>query len=102
MQVAAQYTKDSSMLHSSKQHCVERAAVYEIRVQGELDDGWTGWFDDGQRVSGLDIRAERGVTTLRGRVADQPALFGLLIKIRDLSLALLSVNLIESCAKSST
>ena len=90
------------MLHSPQQLCVERAAVYEIRVQGELDDGWTDWFDDGQRVSALDIHAERGVTTLTGQVADQPALFGLLYKIRDLSLALLSVNRIESCAKGST
>ena len=89
------------MLHSSQQLCVERAAVYEIRVQGELDDGWTDWFDDGQRVSALDIHAERGVTTLTGQVADQPALFGLLCKIRDLSLALLSVNRIESCARGS-
>ena len=90
------------MLHSPQRLCVERAAVYEIRVQGELDDGWTDWFDDGPRVSALDIHAERGVTTLTGQVADQPALFGLLYKIRDLSLALLSVNRIESCAKGST
>ena len=83
------------MLHSAQRHCIQRAAVYEIRVQGELDEGWTDWFGDGQRVSALDIRAERGVTTLTGQVADQPALFGLLLKIRDLSLALLSVNLVE-------
>jgi hypothetical protein len=86
------------MLYSAQQLCIGRAAVYEIRVQGELDDGWTEWFDDGQRVSALAIHAERGVTTLRGKVADQPALFGLLCKIRDLSLALLSVNLVENCA----
>ena len=84
------------MLHSSQQLCLERAAVYEIRVRGELDEGWTDWFDDGQRVSSLDIHAERGVTTLRSQVADQPALFGLLLKIRDLSLSLLSVNLVKS------
>jgi hypothetical protein len=83
------------MLHSTQRHLVERAAVYEIRVQGELDAGWSEWFDDGQRVSDLAICAERGVTTLTGQVADQPALFGLLLKIRDLSLALLSVNRVE-------
>ena len=86
------------MLHSAQRHGIQRAAVYEIRVQGELDEGWIDWFDDGQRVSALDIHAERGVTTLTGKVADQPALFGLLLKIRDLSLALLSVNLIKACA----
>lgn len=90
------------MLHSTQHLPIECAAVYEIRVQGELDDGWTDWFDDGQRVSSLAIHAERGVTTLRGKVADQPALFGLLCKIRDLSLALLSVNLIEGCAEGCT
>jgi hypothetical protein len=84
------------MLLLTQQGCLEREAVYEIRVQGELDEGWTDWFDDGPRVSAVAIRAECGVTTLTGRVADQPALFGLLVKIRDLSLALLSVNLVEA------
>jgi hypothetical protein len=83
------------MLPLAQQRRLERESVYEIRVQGELDEGWTDWFDDGPRVSALDIHAECGVTTLTGRVADQPALFGLLAKIRDLSLALLSVNLVE-------
>ena len=83
------------MLPSSQPLCLERAAVYEIRVRGELDEGWTDWFDDGRRVSAIEVHAECGVTTLTGRVADQPALFGLLSKIRDLSLALLSVNLVE-------
>ena len=83
------------MLHSPQQLCIERTAVYEIRVQGELDPDWTDWFDDGRRVSAVDIHTERGVTTLTGQVADQPALFGLLLKIRDLSLALLSVNMVE-------
>ena len=90
------------MLHPAQRLCIERAAVYEIRIQGELDEGWVDWFDDGQRVSALDIHAERGVTTLTGRVADQPALFGLLLKIRDLSLALLSVNLVKTCAERCT
>jgi hypothetical protein len=79
--------------------CLERTAVYEIRVQGELDEDWSEWFDDGERVSTLAIRADRGVTTLTEEVADQPALFGLLYKIRDLSLALLSVNRVEVCVE---
>ena len=87
------------MLCSTQQLCIERTAVYEIRVQGELDPEWTNWFDDGRRVSAVDIHAERGVTTLTSQVADQPALFGLLLKIRDLSLALLSVNLVEAHAE---
>ena len=90
------------MLCSTQQLCIERTAVYEIRVRGELDPEWTDWFDDGQRVSAVDIHAERGVTTLTSQVADQPALFGLLLKIRDLSLALLSVNRVESSATGCT
>ena len=60
---------------------------YEIRVQGRLDDRWAAWFD------GLKLtRAEDGSTVLRGPVADQAALHGLLHKLRDLGVPLLSVT----------
>ena len=60
---------------------------YEIRVQGRLDDRWTAWFD------GLDLsRADDGTTALRGPVTDQAALHGLLHKLRDLGVPLLSVT----------
>jgi hypothetical protein len=75
---------------------LDREAVYRIEVQGELDEGWADWFQDGERVSAIDISARCGVTTLTGTVADQPALYGLLGKLRDLSLALLSVNRVEA------
>ena len=59
---------------------------YEIRVQGRLDDRWAAWFD------GLDLtRTDDGTTVLRGPVADQAALHGLLHKLRDLGVALHSV-----------
>jgi hypothetical protein len=74
---------------------LDQMAVYQIRVQGELDQDWVDWFDDGQRISSIVITIEPGVTTLTGKVADQPALYCLLMKIRDLSLALLSVNRLE-------
>ena len=61
--------------------------IYEIRVKGQLDARWSGWFD------GMTIRQEpNGDTTLYGPVADQAALFGLLIKIHNLNLPLISVN----------
>ena len=75
---------------------LDREAVYRIQVLGELDEDWADWFRDGQRVSAIAITARCGITTLTGTVADQPALFGLLGKIRDLSLALLSVNRVET------
>lgn len=59
---------------------------YEIRLQGRLDDRWETWFD------GMGITTEPGgVTVLRGEVADQAALHGLLTRLRDLGLPLISV-----------
>ena len=61
--------------------------VYQIRVEGHLDNSWSEWLD------GLTITHEEGGTTvLTGPVVDQPALHGLLVKIRDLGLPLVSVN----------
>jgi len=65
----------------------EPPAYYEIRVQGVLDSRWSAWFD-GLRVTS----DEPGQTTIAGPVTDQAALHGLLTKIRDLGLPLLSVR----------
>lgn len=60
---------------------------YEIRIKGHLDDQWAGWFE------GLTLTFEEtGDTLLTGRVADQAALQGLLKKVRDLGMPLVSVN----------
>ena len=60
---------------------------YEIRIQGRLDDRWSTWLDD------LDLsHAADGITVLRGPVADQAALHGLLQELRDLKVPLLSVT----------
>lgn len=61
--------------------------VYEIRVQGRLGAGWSSWFD-GLAVEDLP----HGETLLRGPVADQAALHGILVRIRDLGLPLVSVQ----------
>jgi hypothetical protein len=64
--------------------------VYVIRLQGHLDDSWADWFD------GLTFTHESdGTTTLTGEILDQAALHGVLKKIRDLGLPLLSVNHLE-------
>ncbi len=64
--------------------------MYEIRVEGHLAERWADWFE------GLAIHNDpKGEATLRGRLTDQAALFGALIKIRDLNLTLISVNRIE-------
>ena len=60
---------------------------YEIRIAGHLDAHWADWFD------GMSITLEEdGTTLLSGPVSDQPALYGLLRKVRDLGLPLVSVN----------
>ena len=66
-------------------------AVYRIRIKGHLDPRWSDWLD------GLAITHEpNGETLLVGTVVDQPALFGLLLKIRDLNLTLLSLDRLEA------
>ncbi len=63
---------------------------YEIRIKGHLENRWADLFE------GLTIVLENnGVTRLIGQVADQAALHGLLRKVRDLGMELLSVNHIE-------
>ena len=67
-----------------------RLPRYEIRLKGHLDDRWAEWFE------GLTITLEEnGETLLTGPVMDQAALHGLLKKVRDLGLPLLSVSPVE-------
>jgi len=61
--------------------------VYQIRIKGQLGREWTNWFE------GLTITLEEnGDTLLTGPVVDQAALHGLLRKVRDLGMPLISVN----------
>ncbi len=62
---------------------------YEIRIQGTLGPDWAEWFD------GMEIRpGEDGQTILAGEIVDQAALHGLLARVRDLNLTLVSVSLV--------
>ena len=64
---------------------------YEIRLQGHLAPRWAAWFD------GLSLTAESdGTTVLDGPVVDQAALHGLLRKVRDIGLPLLSVTRLDT------
>jgi len=64
--------------------------IYQIRVRGHLGSQWTDWFE------GLCVTlTENGDTLLTGPVADQAALHGLLRKVRDLGMPLLSINCVE-------
>lgn len=81
--------KNKSLSHSHSR------AIYELLVQGELDQNWEAWF------SGLAVTVNRGggqppTTALIGPVADQAALRGLLCKLWDLNLTLISVRRVEA------
>ena len=66
------------------------AERYEIRLQGHLDSRWAAWFD------GLSLTNERdGTTVISGWVLDQSALHGLLQKVRDVGLPLVSVTQVD-------
>jgi hypothetical protein len=68
----------------------DEPGLYEIRIEGHLTDRWADWFD------GLTItREDNGDTRLTGPVVDQAALHGLLRKVRDLGLPLVSVIQVE-------
>lgn len=63
------------------------AGRYEIRLAGHLDAHWAAWFD------GLTVSREAdGTTVISGPIVDQAALHGLLQRVRDLSLPLVSVT----------
>jgi hypothetical protein len=66
------------------------AGLYDIRIKGHLDGRWSDWFD------GLSFtHASDGTTIIHGPVADQAALHGLLARVRDLGLQLISVTCSE-------
>ena len=74
--------------HSSRR--AHESRTYEIRFSGHLDRRWSAWFD------GLTVtHAADGTTVLRGPVVDQAALHGLLQKVNDLALPLISVTRVE-------
>jgi hypothetical protein len=72
-------------------HDLDVPKTFQIKIKGHLGQQWAGWFD------GLTIALEEdGNTLLCGSVIDQSALHGILKKIRDLGMPLLSVNSVES------
>lgn len=77
------------MSHTSTHHD-DGAGWYELRLAGHLPSRWAVWFDDLTLTTHSD-----GTTTIAGHVVDQAALHGLLGKVRDVGLRLISVNRID-------
>ena len=68
--------------------------LYEIRVRGRLSsEQWAAWFDD------LAVTADEGESTLRGRAVDHSALYGLLSRLQDLAVPLISVKVLDADAQ---
>ena len=73
----------------------DRPALYQIRVKGHLEQQWSDWFD------GFDVtQPAEDETLLVGRVADQAALYGILLKMLNLGLPLISVVRLEDSDRS--
>ena len=65
----------------------EQQVYYVIRIKGHLDTGWQNWFDD------LSIQHEEtGTTLLSGNIPDQPALYGIVLKLSQIGVTLLSIE----------
>jgi hypothetical protein len=65
--------------------------IFQIRIKGHLGDDWTDWF------GGMTITLEEnGDTLLTGPVVDQAALYGLLRRVRDLGMPLVSINRVDT------
>ena len=75
----------------------QEAGQYEIRVKGRLDARWAAWFD------GMTLTHDGdGTTLIHGHVVDQAALHGLLAKVRDVGLPLVSVTQVEPDGRGSS
>jgi hypothetical protein len=68
---------------------------YRIKVSGKVKESWTEWFN-GMRIEFEMEGGEKPISTLTGLLADQSALFGVLGKIRNLGLKLLSVEQVDT------
>jgi hypothetical protein len=84
--------ENKSSLPRTNPACEQHGLIYEIQVKGCMDTGfWSDWFGDME----FTIDVEHGETTLRGPIADQAALYGLLSRLRNKGQTLLSVHQIS-------
>jgi hypothetical protein len=78
---------------SDPSDAVTQTEVFELRVYGRLDQPYTPWFED--MTLEVDDTVSPPQTIIRGRVRDPSALYGLIARVRDLNLNLLSVQRLE-------
>ncbi len=85
-------TTEHDSLDSSKSISALNSELYEIRIKGILDDHWQPWFEGMTLKADANYDEGQGCTLIIGSLADQPALHGILERIRDLNLTLISVR----------
>jgi len=85
-------TKKQDASKRDQPHSLENGGVYEIKIKGLLDEHWRQWFEGMELGNATNGETGQECTLLAGPIADQPALHGLLAKIRDLNLTLISVR----------
>jgi hypothetical protein len=73
-------------------HDLEKGGIFEIKIRELLENHWRGWFEGMTLIRVEDGEVGNGFTLIRAYLPDQPALHGLLAKVRDLNLTLLSVR----------
>lgn len=78
-----------------KRTLINMYETYQFRLKGHLDKSWAEWLNDMSIVQRPD-----GTTLITGQIADQAALFGLLSRLRDLGMPLLSVNILVTGSNS--
>lgn len=88
-------TKKQNTSKRDQSISVENGEVYEIKIKGLLDEHWKQWFEGMELGKITSGEAGQECTLITGSIADQPALHGLLAKIRDLNLILISVRKID-------
>jgi hypothetical protein len=84
--------KKENPQESNQPSARNNGGVYEITIKGLLDDHWQQWFEGMTIKRQESTEADQDSTVIRGWIVDQPALHGLLAKIRDLNLTLTSVR----------
>jgi hypothetical protein len=89
-------TKRQNPTKSNQPSSLNNGGIYEIKIKGLLDDHWGQWFEGMTLKCQENVEAGQDCTLIIGPIADQPALHGLLAKIRDLNLTLISVRKLDS------
>ncbi len=85
-------TTEPDSLDSGKSISAQNSELYEIRISGLLDPHWQPWFEGLTLIADAGYDDGQGSTLIIGPLADQPALHGILERIRDLNLTLISVR----------